>query len=100
IKFTEVPDLNLKPDIEAYLLIEVDENYSEVLMNEAEKILSVVENYEIDEVLFADTVEQKNALWKLRRNVAEAVKQNTVYKEEDTVVPRYELPKLLIGIKE
>ncbi len=68
-------------------------------MNEAEKILSVVENYEIDEVLFADTVEQKNALWKLRRNVAEAVKQNTVYKEEDTVVPRYELPKLLIGIK-
>lgn len=99
MKFTEVPDLNLKPDIEAHLLIEVDGNYPEVLMNEAEKILSVVENYEIDEVLFADTVEQKNALWKLRRNVAEAVKQNTVYKEEDTVVPRYELPKLLIGIK-
>lgn len=100
MKFTEVPDLNLKPEIEAHLLIEVDGNYPEVLMNEAEKILSVVENYEIDEVLFADTVEQKNALWKLRRNVAEAVKQNTVYKEEDTVVPRYELPKLLIGIKE
>lgn len=100
MKFTEVPDLNLKPEIEAHLLIEVDGNYPEILMNEAEKILSVVENYEIDEVLFADTVEQKNALWKLRRNVAEAVKQNTVYKEEDTVVPRYELPKLLIGIKE
>lgn len=100
MKFTEVPDLNLKPEIEAHLLIEVDGNYPEVLMSEAEKILSVVEVYEIDEVLFADTVEQKNALWKLRRNVAEAVKQNTVYKEEDTVVPRYELPKLLIGIKE
>ncbi|WLD22760.1 FAD-linked oxidase C-terminal domain-containing protein [Flavobacterium dauae] len=99
MKFTEVPDLNLKPEIEAHLLIEVDGNYPDVLMNEAEKILSVVETYEIDEVLFADTVEQKNALWKLRRNVAEAVKQNTVYKEEDTVVPRYELPKLLIGIK-
>ncbi|SEH57212.1 glycolate oxidase [Paenimyroides aquimaris] len=99
MKFTEVPDLNLKPEIEAHLLIEVDGNYPEVLMSEAEKILSVVEEYEIDEMLFADTQDQKNALWKLRRNVAEAVKQNTVYKEEDTVVPRYELPKLLIGIK-
>ncbi|HLV51269.1 MAG TPA: FAD-binding oxidoreductase, partial [Flavobacterium sp.] len=99
-KFTEVPDLNIKPEIEAHLLIEVDGNYPDVLMNEAEKILNVVEKYEIDEVLFADTEEQKNALWKLRRNVAEAVKQNTVYKEEDTVVPRYELPKLLVGIKE
>lgn len=99
MKFTDVPDLNLKPEIEAHLLIEVDGNYPEILMNEAEKILTVVEQFQIDEVLFADTVEQKNVLWKLRRNVAEAVKQNTVYKEEDTVVPRFELPKLLIGIK-
>lgn len=99
MKFTDVPDLNLKPEIEAHLLIEVDGNYPEILMDEAEKILSVVEEYTIDEVLFADTIEQKNALWKLRRNVAEAVKQNTVYKEEDTVVPRFELPKLLLGIK-
>src|SRR5690606_14611117 len=99
MRFTEVPDLNLRPEIEAHLLIEVDGNYPEILMNEAEKILTVVEQFQIDEVLFADTVEQKNALWKLRRNVAEAVKQNTVYKEEDTVVPRYELPELLIGIK-
>ena len=27
-------------------------------------------------------------------------KSNSVYKEEDTVVPRYELPKLLKGVKE
>jgi glycolate oxidase len=99
MKFTDVPDLNLKDSIQAHLLIEVDGNYPDLLMIEAEKILSVVENYAIDEVLFADTQEQKNALWKLRRNVAEAVKQNTVYKEEDTVVPRYHLPELLMGIK-
>jgi len=99
MQFTDVPNLNLKPEIEAHLLIEVDGNYPKILMNEAEKILTVVEQFQIDEVLFADTVEQKNALWKMRRNVAEAVKQNTVYKEEDTVVPRFELPKLLIGIK-
>lgn len=99
MKFTEVPDLNLKAGVEAHLLIEVDGNYPDILMLEAEKILNVVEEYSIDEVLFADTEEQKNALWKLRRNVAEAVKQNTVYKEEDTVVPRFELPALLKGIK-
>lgn len=59
----------------------------------------MLEQYEIDEILFADTEEQKNALWKLRRAVGEAVKSNSVYKEEDTVVPRYALPDLLKGIK-
>ena len=48
----------------------------------------------------ADTEEQKNALWKMRRAVGEAVKTNSIYKEEDTVVPRYELPVLLKGIKD
>ena len=67
-------------------------------MQEAEKIMSVVEQFEIDEVLFADTEDEKNALWKMRRSVAEAVKSNSVYKEEDTVVPRYMLPELLSGI--
>ena len=61
--------------------------------------MAVVEKFQIDEVLFADTEDQKNALWKMRRSVAEAVKANSIYKEEDTVVPRYELPKLLAGIK-
>jgi glycolate oxidase len=92
--------VDVKPEHQAHLLIEVDGNYPEILMQEAEKILEVVEHFEIDEVLFADTEDQKNALWKMRRGVAEAVKANSIYKEEDTVVPRYELPKLLKGIKE
>ena len=100
MKFVEVPNLNLKESIQAHLLIELDGNYPEVLMQEAEKMMTVLEHFTIDEILFADTEDQKNALWRLRRNVAEAVKQNTVYKEEDTVVPRYELPKLLKGIKD
>ena len=32
--------------------------------------------------------------------MAESVKSNSVYKEEDTVVPRAALPKLINGIKE
>ena len=100
VKYLEGISVDVKPEHQAHLLIEVDSNYPEILMQEAEKILEVVEQFEIDEVLFADTEDQKNALWKMRRGIAEAVKANSIYKEEDTVVPRYELPKLLKGIKE
>lgn len=86
--------------IQAHLLIEVDGNDIEVLMKECEKISEVLQNYETDEILFAETSEQKNSLWKMRRSVAEAVKSHSVYKEEDTVVPRAELPTLLGGVKE
>jgi glycolate oxidase len=99
MKYVDGVSVKIEDDVQAHLLIEVDGNYPEILMQEAEKILEVVEKYEIDEVLFADSDEQKNALWKMRRAVGEAVKSNSIYKEEDTVVPRYELPKLLSGIK-
>lgn len=99
LKFIDGLNIQIKDDVQAHLLIEVDGNYPDILFQEAEKITTVLEQYEIDEILFADTEDQKNALWKMRRNVAEAVKSNSIYKEEDTVVPRYELPKLLEGIK-
>ncbi len=100
LKYNTNISVDVKPEIQAHLLIEVDGNYTDILMQEAEKIMNVVEQFQIDEVLFADTEDQKNALWKMRRSVAEAVKANSIYKEEDTVVPRYELPKLLAGIKQ
>ncbi|MEZ4877845.1 MAG: FAD-linked oxidase C-terminal domain-containing protein [Flavobacterium sp.] len=100
MKYVEGINITIKPEHQAHLLIEVDGNYPDILMQEAEKILSVVEAFEIDEVLFADTEDQKNMLWKMRRAVGEAVKSNSIYKEEDTVVPRYMLPELLKGIKE
>lgn len=99
LQYVDNVSLEIKDEVKAHLLIEVDGNYPDVLFSEAEKIMTVLEQFAIDEILFADTEEQKNALWKLRRAVGEAVKSNSVYKEEDTVVPRYELPKLLEGIK-
>jgi glycolate oxidase len=99
LKFNDTINVSINEKTQAHLLIEVDGNYPEILMAEAEKIMSVLEQFEIDEVLFADTEDEKNALWKMRRSVAEAVKANSIYKEEDTVVPRYELPKLLDGVK-
>ena len=100
LQYNDDISIKVNDNIQAHLLIEVDGNYPEILFAEAQKIMEVVEPFEIDEVLFADTEDQKNALWKMRRSVAEAVKSNSIYKEEDTVVPRYELPKLLTGIKE
>ncbi|KAB1155100.1 FAD-binding protein [Flavobacterium luteum] len=100
LQFVEGLNVQVPDAIQAHLLIEVDGNYPDILFQEAEKIMNVVEQFQIDEVLFADTEDQKNALWKMRRSVAEAVKANSIYKEEDTVVPRYELPKLLTGIKQ
>jgi glycolate oxidase len=99
LQFVDGLNVTVNEDIQAHLLIEVDGNYPEILMAEAEKIMTVVEQFQIDDILFADTEDEKNALWKMRRSVAEAVKANSIYKEEDTVVPRYELPKLLNGIK-
>lgn len=99
LKYLDSVNLDINENIQAHLLVEVDGNYPDVLFAEAEKIMNAVAHFDIDEILFADTEDQKNALWKLRRTVAEAVKSNSVYKEEDTVVPRYELPVLLEGIK-
>src|SRR5690606_13071203 len=98
MKFVEA-SLEIKPEVQAHLLIEVDGNNPEILFEDAEKIVHVLQKYNTDEILFADSEEQKNTLWKLRRAVGEAVKSNSIYKEEDTVVPRYELPKLLQGVK-
>lgn len=99
LKYIDGISLAIKDEVQAHLLIEVDGNYPDMLFMEAEKIMVILEQFAIDEILFADTEEQKNALWKMRRAVGEAVKANTIYKEEDTVVPRYELPRLLEGIK-
>jgi len=93
-------DVHLPDDIQAHLLIELDGNDLDQLYKEAEQVYGVLEQFDIDEILIADTEKQKEDLWRLRRNVAHAVKANSVYKEEDTVVPRAELPKLLHGVKE
>lgn len=90
----------MSDDVQAHLLIEVDGNDMDLLMKEIEGISEVVTQFNAGEILFADDAQQKEELWKLRRRVAEAVKSHSIYKEEDTVVPRAELPVLLKGVKE
>jgi glycolate oxidase len=84
---------------QAHLLIEVDGFYEEPLYKDVEKIAAVVQEYEAGEILFADDEATKKELWALRRHVGHAVKTNSIYKEEDTVVPRARLPELLSHVK-
>jgi glycolate oxidase len=89
------------PDnMDAYLLCELDGNDEEVLMRDAERVMNVVENFQCGEVLFAETAAQKEELWKIRKNISPAVNAYSLTKAEDVVVPRANLPKLIVGIKE
>lgn len=99
MRYVQATGISLPDDIEAHLLIEVDGNNIDQLYKDIEAIATIVQAYDTGEILFADSFEQKQMLWTLRRKVGEAVKSNSIYKEEDTVVPRAELPELLSTIK-
>lgn len=100
IKYAGEVNFSIKPEWQALLLIEVDGNNMDLLFGDCETISQIMTDHGCDEILMADTADQKASLWKIRRKVGEAVKSNSVYKEEDTVVPRAELPQLLKGVKE
>lgn len=93
-------NFDIPEDVGAYLLIEVDGNDGDQMMTECEVISEVLYQHQAIDVLFAETANQKEYFWKLRRTIGEATKHNNTYKEEDTVVPRAELPTLFKGVKE
>jgi glycolate oxidase len=93
-------NFKIEDNVEAYLLIEVDGNNTEHMMLECETISNVLMKHQSGEVLFAESADEKEYFWKLRRSIGEATKHNNLYKEEDTVVPRAELPILFKGVKD
>jgi glycolate oxidase len=99
VKYDDIK-FDLKDGVNAYLMIEFDGDDMDSIFKDCEKVNAVLEEYGCTDVLFADTAAQKEELWRMRRTMAESVKSNSVYKEEDTVVPRAALPKLINGIKE
>lgn len=91
--------IKLDEEMAGHLLVEVDGHHQDVLMLEVEGIVAVIEQFECGEILFAEDTVQKEALWKMRRRVSEAVKAVGFTIEEDTVVPRAALPDLVKGVK-
>ena len=100
LKYVDGISIQVEDHVKAHLLIELDGNEEEVLLKEAEKLAALLEKMGAGELLFADNEVQKNSIWRMRRCVAEAVKSHSVYKEEDTVVPRAALPQLLKTVKD
>ncbi len=98
-KFVDSVAVPVTEDTAAHLIIEVDGNHMDTLMKEMEAIAELLVLYDCGEIYFADNAQQKAELWKLRRRVAEAVKIDGYIIEEDTVVPRAELPALVQGVK-
>jgi len=98
-KFVDSTVVPVTDDMEAHLIIEVDGNHMDTLMSEMEAIAELLQQFDCGDAFFADDAQQKAELWKLRRRVAEAVKIDGYTIEEDTVVPRAELPALISGVK-
>lgn len=93
-------NIDLPDNINAHLIIELDGNEEDVLMRDAENIVDVLEGYETGEIYFAQSAEEKDGLWRLRKNVSPAVNSYTLTKAEDVVVPRGNLPALITAIKD
>ena len=98
-KMCESTAIPITEDLAAHFIIEVDGNDIDVLMKDMEAIAEVLANFEVGELYFADDAQQKNELWKVRRKANEAAVAAGYTIEEDTVVPRAELPKLIHGVK-
>jgi glycolate oxidase len=84
----------------AQLLVELDGNDMAVIETASEKLAEIALQQGASDVLLADSTTKQEELWNLRRSLGEAVKSVSVYKEEDTVVPRNNIVPLLIGVKE
>ncbi len=87
-------------DAEAQLLIELDGHTATVVDDEIHRVAASIEPFGPRDLILAEEPRKIEDVWALRKSVGEAVKSISPYKEEDTVVPRSELPALIRGVKE
>lgn len=85
---------------EAYLLFAFDGFEGDDLFELAEGIFEILDSFKALEILPSPNSDVAAQWWKVRRSIGETVKQISPYKEEDTVVPRSEMPLLLRKVKE
>ena len=90
----------ITPNVQFYLMVILDGMNYDLLMTDAENIYPILEEAGAFDVLMPNNAEMAENWWKVRRSIGETVKQQSIYKEEDTVVPRAALPELLTGVKE
>lgn len=91
LQFLDERPFFFQEGVEAHLLITLDDKID----SDLSKLVEVISRFEVGEILFAESQAEKERIWKLRRRVAEIVKKNGYTIEEDTVVPRANLAKLV-----
>ncbi|HSM51278.1 MAG TPA: FAD-linked oxidase C-terminal domain-containing protein, partial [Thermoanaerobaculia bacterium] len=79
----------------ALLLLELDGDEEEALLAEAAALEELARGLGGGEALVAREAAEQRRLWEIRSKVGEAVKQGSVYKEADAVVPRAALADLV-----
>ena len=79
----------------ALLLVELDGDDEEALLERAARASKTFDELEEVEVIVAQEAGDQRRLWEIREKIAIAVREYSVYKEADTVVPRSELAKLV-----
>lgn len=79
---------------EAYLLIEIDGFDREHTWRRTEQGFLHIDPY-ARETIVAESDKEKEHLWQFRRAIGHGVRHRSVYKEEDTVVPIRQIPRLL-----
>ncbi len=88
----------MDPGHGAYLLLESDGMRAEIVEQEALAMGEACLQAGAADVLVAETPARQAELWRVRRAIGEAVKKIAPYKEEDTVVPRRQVPELLEAV--
>jgi glycolate oxidase len=91
--------LDLPMACRAVLIIEVDGD-REVLDDQAQKILAIIRPLGVLETRVAETNEESEAIWKVRRSVSPSLRKLNPHKfNEDIVVPRSRVPEMIRSLE-
>ncbi len=88
------------PECACFLMIEFDGNKPEAFQSMCELAYETCLAHNAVEVLMAETAAEQEKFWNIRRSIGEVVKTISIYKEEDTVVPRAALPQVIEKVQE
>ncbi|MEE4243189.1 MAG: FAD-linked oxidase C-terminal domain-containing protein [Desulfopila sp.] len=96
----EISPIHLPPTCSALLIIEVDGD-RQLIEKQAGKILEVVRPLGVVAVSVADTAEESEEIWQVRRNVSPSLRKVNPDKfNEDIVVPRSRVPDMIRALEQ
>lgn len=95
----EISPIPLPPDCSAVLIIEVDGD-PQLIEKQVGKILEVIEPLGVVDVRVAETPEESEEIWQVRRNVSPSLRKVNPDKfNEDIVVPRSRVPDMIRALE-